>query len=135
MTRWTRSRGRSRPRGVWFALGAGTLLCLLLVAGVYAPLLGLIGSSAGAAWFVPVPIGAITLVTLLGFAVSLALLALITLVRSVPLAWTLALSAVIVGLLTSIFPAFAVAQAGVERGGQLIPWILEWINTAIAVLP
>ncbi|PXA71687.1 hypothetical protein CTB96_01795 [Cryobacterium arcticum] len=120
---------------MWFALGAGTLLCLLLVAGVYAPLLGLIGSSAGAAWFVPVPIGAITLVTLLGFAVSLALLALITLVRSVPLAWTLALSAVIVGLLTSIFPAFAVAQAGVERGGQLIPWILEWINTAIAVLP
>lgn len=135
MTRWTRSRGRARPRGVWFALGVGTLLCVLLVAGVYAPLLGLIGSSAGAAWFVPVPIGAITLATLLGFVVSLALLALIALVRSVPLAWTLALSAAIVALLTSIFPAFALAQAGVERGGQLIPWILEWINTAAAVLP
>jgi len=28
-----------------------------------------------------------------------------------------------------------VAQAGVEHGGQLIPWILDWVSTAAALLP
>ena len=66
--------------------------------------------------------------------VALGLLALITLTRQVPLAWTLAGAAAFCALLTSIFPAFAVAQAGVERGGEIIPWILDWINTAAGML-
>lgn len=65
MTRWTRSLGRSRPRGVWFALGAGVLGCVLL---------------------------------------------------------------------TSLYPAVAVAQAGVEQGSQVVPWILGWIDRATGVL-
>ena len=134
MSRWSRSRGRARPRGVWFALGGGVLACVVIPGAVYLPLLGLIGSSAGAGWVVPIPVGAITLATLIGFALTLGLLALITLTRQVPLAWTLAAAAALCALLTSIFPAFAVAQAGVERGGEIIPWILDWINTAIGML-
>jgi len=130
MSRWTRSRGLSRPRGVWFALGAGLLASAVLVGVVFLPLLGLIGSSAGAGWFVPVPVGAISLATLVGFVVALGLLAAIVLVRSVPLAWTLAVLATGCVLLTSVFPAIAVAQAGVERGGEVIPWIMDWINRA-----
>ena len=130
MTRWTRSRGRSRPRGVWVALGAGVLGCVLLFGLVLLPLLGLIGSSAGAAWFVPVPFGTIALVCTVGFVLTLGMLALITRVRSVPLAWVLASAALFCVLLTSLYPAVAVAQAGVEQGSQLMPWILGWIDRA-----
>ena len=130
MTRWTRSRGRSRPRGVWFALGAGTMGCALLFGLVLFPLLGLIGSSAGTAWFVPVPFGTIALVCTVGFVLTLGMLALITRVRSVPLAWVLASAALFCVLLTSLYPAVAVAQAGVEQGSQLMPWILGWIDRA-----
>jgi hypothetical protein len=62
-------------------------------------------------------------------------LALITRVRSVPLAWTLAVTATVCMLLTSVFPAFAVALSGVERGGELIPWLLDWLDEAIGLLP
>ena len=135
MTRWTRSRGRARPRGVWIALGAGVLGSLLLVGLVLIPLLGLIGASAGAVWFVPIPVGPISLATIVGFVLALGLLALITRVRSVPLAWTLATAALLCVLLTSLYPAVAVARAGVEQGGQIIPWILDWVDKAAALLP
>lgn len=130
MPRWTRSRSRPRPHGVWFALGAGALGSLILVGAVFIPLLGLIGSSAGAGWFVPIPVGPISLATIVGFAVTLGLLLLIARVRQVPLAWALAIGAILCALVTCLFPAFAVAQAGVERGGEVIPWILDWLDTA-----
>lgn len=135
MTRWSRSTGRPRPNGVWVALAAGILGCLIIVGLVYLPILGLIGSSAGAVWFVPIPVGAITLGTIIGSVLTLALLALITRMRRPLPAWILAIAALTVALLTSLFPAVAVAQAGVEQGGQIIPWILGWIDKAGALLP
>ncbi|QYF72944.1 hypothetical protein [Cryobacterium sp. PAMC25264] len=106
---------------------------MLLFGLVLFPILGLIGSSAGTAWFVPVPFGAIALVCTVGFVLTLGLLALITRVRSVPAAWVVASAALLCVLLTSLYPAVAVAQAGVDQGGQVIPWILGWIGRTTGV--
>ncbi|WP_157109269.1 hypothetical protein [Cryobacterium arcticum] len=51
-----------------------------------------------------------------------------------PLAWVLTSAALFCVLLTSLYPAVAVAQAGVEQGSQVIPWILGWIDRATGVL-
>ena len=35
----------------------------------------------------------------------------------------------------SLYPGAAVAQVGVEQGGQIIPWLLDWVDRAVALLP
>lgn len=137
MRKWSfgtreRSYGRrpARPRSVWFALGAGVVVCLLLVTAVLIPLLTLIGTAAGAAWFVNLGIGTITVVTVAGCLLTAGLLALILRVRNGPIAWILAVSAVVAATIISIYPVFAVIGAGSEAVGQLLPTVSGWIGTS-----
>lgn len=56
-----------RPRTVWFAPGTGFVVSVLIVAVVLLPLLGLIGASVGAVWFIHLPIARITVTVLAGY--------------------------------------------------------------------
>lgn len=128
-----RSYGRraARPRSVWFALGTGLVVCLLLVAGVLVPLLTLIGTAAGAAWFVNLGIGTITVVTIAGCLLTAGLLALIVRVRNGPIAWILAVAAVVAATIISVYPVFAVIGAGSEAVGQLLPTVSGWVEQGL----
>lgn len=125
-----RSYGRrpARPRSVWFALGTGCVVSLLLVVGVLVPLLALIGTAAGAAWFVNLGIGTITVVTIAGCLLTAGLLALILRVRNGPVAWILAVAAVVAATIISVYPVFAVIGAGSEAVGQLLPTVSAWVE-------
>ena len=124
-----------RPRAVWCALAAGILAGTAIVAGVFAPIIGLIAASAGAAWFIPVPTARITLVALLGFTITLILLILITRTRTPAVAWTLAALAALAALTTSLYPAITVATDASGSISNAIPWITSWIDKARNLLP
>jgi succinate dehydrogenase hydrophobic anchor subunit len=126
--RTTSSGSRPRPRAVWAATITGLVLVVLVVAGVLLPVLGLIGAADGAtAGALDVPVGPIGLALLVGYALALLFLLGSARSRNGALAWVLSVSAVIAATLVSVWPLLAVALAGVDQAGDVVPFIQDLI--------
>lgn len=125
----TTSTGRRRPRAVWVAVATGSALVVVTVAAVLIPILTLIGTADGATvGALDVPVGAIVIALLIGYGLALVLLLIAARVRNGPLAWILAVSAVVSTLAVSVWPLFAVAAAGVDQASDIIPFIQDLIH-------
>lgn len=126
--RTTLSGGRPRPRAVWAAAITGAVLVFLIVVGVLIPILGLIGAADGATvGALNVPVGGIAVALLIGYVLALLFLFLSVRSRNGALSWVLAVAAVISSLLVSLWPIVAVALAGVDQAGDVIPFIQDLI--------
>jgi len=118
---------------VWFALGGGIGATALVALLVLAPVVSLVAGSAGAEWFVDVPVGRIGVVVVAGYLLAAGMLALILRTRRGPVAWVLAVSAVIAATVVSVYPMVAVASAVTERLGDIVPFVLRWIDSGAAL--
>ena len=118
---------RVRARAVWFALATGTAAVVAIALAVLAPVIALITGAAGAAGFVRVPFGTITIVVAAGFLLAAGLLALILRSRRGPAAWILAVAAVIAALVVSVYPVVAVAIAASGQASEIVPFISDLI--------
>ena len=117
-----------RARAVWFALGTGVAAIVVIAAAILVPLMTLIAGAAGAAWFVRVPFGTIWFVVIAGYALSAGLLALAVRTRRGPMAWILAVAAMISALVVSLYPAVAAAIAATGRAADIVPFIRDLIG-------
>lgn len=118
-----------RARSVWFALGTGVVAVILVAVVVLIPLLTLIDTASGAAWFVP--FATITFVVFAGYLLSAGLLALTARTRRGALAWILAVAATVAALVVSVYPVVAVAIAATEQAGDVVPFIRKLITSGI----
>lgn len=117
-----------RPRGVWVALGVGVLGVVVSVV-VLISVIGLIGSGEGVTGgMLRVPVGKITLVVVLGYLITLALLVLTATSRSLVRAWVSAVIACVVSLIVSVYPLVATATAAVSQAHQVLPFIADLIH-------
>jgi len=118
------STRRPRPRGVWIALAVGVVLLLVVVGAVTVPVLGLIAAAdASTAGVLDVPVGQIVVALLLGTVVTLALLAAVVPTRRTWVAVTLVVLALLVAVVASVWPLFAVALAGVDQAQDVWPFV------------
>ncbi|BDZ51364.1 hypothetical protein GCM10025867_36050 [Frondihabitans sucicola] len=124
---------RHRPRSVWFAFGTGSVLSLVIAFGVLLPLLGLVGASLAAAPVVHIPLARIAVTLVAGYLLALGLLVWTARRRHGPVAWFFAVAAVICTLVISVSPALAVALTAVHTGGEVIPFISDWVRRGSAV--
>ncbi|WP_291053189.1 hypothetical protein [Herbiconiux sp.] len=123
-----RSRSRSRSRAVWAALITGVALCIIIVAGVLFPVLGLIGAAdATTIGALNVPVGAIAASIAISYLVALGFLALTAVSRIGALAWITATAAVIATLIGSVWPLVATALASVDQVQSIIPFIQQLV--------
>lgn len=113
-----------RPRGVLVTAGTGTVLVVVIAAGLFLPLVGfLAGATASTVGLVPFPGLSVTLVSLLGVVVCAGLL-LAALTRrrtATAIVWTVL--AVVVALAVTVFPVVAVVTGSAERASDLAPII------------
>jgi hypothetical protein len=104
--------GRERPpraRGVWIATVVGVLLVVLLVAGVFLPLVGfLAGVTATTAGLVPFPFVATR--------------------RRTVAAWVPVILAVFVAVAVTAYPLGAVAIGSTDRAGDVWPIITDLVR-------
>lgn len=136
MTVWSgrsgRRFGRERPpraRGVWIATVVGVVLVLLLFFGAFLPLTGfLAGVTATTAGLVPFPVIRVTLVTVLGGVVVLALLILAVTRRRSVAAWVPVVLAVIVTLAVTAYPLVTVAISSADRASDVWPIITDLVR-------
>lgn len=127
---WTGRRGttlrRPRPRGVWITAGIGTVLVLAVALGAFLPLVGFLGGvTATTAGLVPFPFLRVTLVTLVGLVVVLALLVLAATRRHTVTAVLAVVLAVLVSLAVTAYPVVTVALASADRAGDVWPIITD----------
>lgn len=110
------------PRGVLVTAGIGTVLVVVIAAGLFLPLVGfLAGATASTVGLVPFPAASVTLVTLAGVVVCAGLL-LAALTRrrtATAIVWTVL--AVMVALAVTAFPLVAVVTGSAERASDLAP--------------
>ncbi|SDU89714.1 hypothetical protein SAMN04488544_1619 [Microlunatus sagamiharensis] len=122
--RFSSTRGSARPTGVRAALVVAVLGVLLVLGAVLAPVLGTIGSAdAASAGALDVPVGRIILVGVLGLLVVLALGVGLFRTWSTPVAWALAVVAVLVTLVVSLYPLLVAADAALQQGRAFVPWV------------
>ena len=126
---------RRRPRSVWFALGTGVIVTVIVATVVLVPVIGLVASAAAAAPFVDFPVGAMIVTVVGGYALAAGFLALILRIRRGALAWICAVSAVIAALIVSIYPLAASAIAAANQAGETIPTVVEWVGRLQQLLP
>lgn len=111
-----------RPRGALVTAGIGTVLVVVIAAGLFLPLVGfLAGATASTVGLVPFPAASVTLVALAGVVVCAGLL-LAALTRrrtATAIVWTV--PAVMVALAVTAFPLVAVATGSAERASDLAP--------------
>ncbi|RFA08193.1 hypothetical protein B7R54_02380 [Subtercola boreus] len=120
---------RRRSRAVWAALITGVVLCILIVAGVLLPVLGLIGAAdATTIGALNVPVGAIIASIVISYLVALGFLALTFVSRIGALAWIAATAAVIATLVGSVWPLVATALSSVSQIENVIPFIQQLIT-------
>ena len=129
-TAWTGRRGTAarlpRPRGVWITSGIGIVLVLALALGAYLPLVGFLGGvTATTAGLVPFPFIRITLVTLLGVVVVLALLFWALTRRHTVSSVAAVVLAVLVSLAVTAYPVVTIAIASTDRAGDVWPIVTE----------
>lgn len=125
----TYGQARTRPRRVWFAASTGIILCASAVFFILLPLAGVIGAGATAAPFVRIPLVQITLVVAVGCLLSLVLLYLAIRTRRGWIAWSCSITAIVLAVAASIYPAVAVALTAGSRAAEIIPWLSGWIGT------
>ncbi|OIH92305.1 MFS transporter permease [Curtobacterium sp. MCBA15_001] len=136
MTTWSGRRGRRfgrerppRARGVWIATVVGLVVVLLLFVGAFLPLTGfLAGVTATTAGLVPFPFVRVTLVTILGGIVVLALLVLAVTRRRSVAAWVPVVLAVLVTLAVTAYPLVTVAIGSADRAGDVWPIITDLVR-------
>jgi len=115
---------RPRSRSVWVASGIGLVAVLLLAFGAFLPLVGFLAGITGTtAGLVPFPFLRVTLVTLVGAVVVLALLLLAVTRRHGATAWTAVVLALLVTVGVTVFPLVAVAIGSADRAGDVWPVI------------
>lgn len=125
----SRSWRPRRPTAVWAALVTGVVVCLLVVVGVFVPVLGLLAAAdGGTAGVLDVPVGSIAIAAVVGYLLALVLLGLVLLTRSGPVAWVLAVAAVVSTLLVSLWPLVATALSAVDQAGDVWPFITGLID-------
>jgi hypothetical protein len=126
---------RHRPRSVWFALGTGVIVTLVVSTVVLVPVIGLVTSAAAAAPFVHFPVGGMIATVIGGYALAAGFLALILRIRRGALAWICSVAAVIAALIVSIYPLGASAVAAADQAGEAIPTVVEWVGQLQQLLP
>ncbi|KJC64325.1 hypothetical protein SAMN06295879_0034 [Agreia bicolorata] len=119
---------KRRPRSVWFALGTGVIVTVIVATIVLVPVIGLVTSAVAAAPFVDFPIDSMIVAVIGGYALAAGFLALILRIRHGALAWICSVAAVIAALVVSIYPLVAAAIAAANEAGEVIPIIVEWIG-------
>ena len=119
---------RRRSRAVWAALITGIVLCVVIVAGVLLPVLGLIGAAdATTIGALNVPVGAIVASIVISYLVALGFLALTFVSRIGALAWIASTAAVIATLVGSVWPLVATALSSVNQIENVIPFVQDLI--------
>lgn len=124
MARHTTDRAlvASRRSATVAAIGAGIVVVFTLV--VYLPLVGFLGgATASTAGIVPFPLVSVTVVTFVGAATIVGLLALALTRRRSGVAWALVAFAVVVALTVTAFPLVAVVIGSAQRVGEIGPVI------------
>lgn len=124
MARHTTDRAlvTSRRSATVAAIGAGIVVVFTLV--VYLPLVGFLGgATASTAGIVPFPVVSVTVVTFVGAATIVGLLALALTRRRSGVAWALVALAVVVALAVTAFPLVAVVIGSAQRIGEIGPVI------------
>lgn len=124
MARHTTDRAlvTSRRSATVAAIGAGIVVVFTLV--VYLPLVGFLGgATASTAGIVPFPVVSVTVVTFVGAATIVGLLALALTRRRSGVAWALVAFAVVVALAVTAFPLVAVVIGSAQRIGEIGPVI------------
>ena len=120
----SRSWSPRRPTAVWAALATGLVVSFVVVLAVFLPVLGLLAAAdGGTAGVLDVPVGSIALAAVIGFLFALVLLGLILTTRSGPLAWVLAVAAVVSTLLVSLWPLVTTAFSAVDQASDAWPFI------------
>ena len=120
----SRSWSPRRPTAVWAALATGLVVSFVVVLAVFLPVLGLLAAAdGGTAGVLDVPVGSIALAAVIGFLLALVLLGLILTTRSGPLAWVLAVAAVVSTLLVSLWPLVTTAFSAVDQASDVWPFI------------
>ena len=120
----SRSWSPRRPAAVWAALATGLGVSFVVVLAVFLPVLGLLAAAdGGTAGVLDVPVGSIALAAVIGFLLALVLLGLILTTRSGPLAWVLAVAAVVSTLLVSLWPLVTTAFSAVDQASDVWPFI------------
>jgi ABC-type transport system involved in multi-copper enzyme maturation permease subunit len=118
-----------RPRAVWAAFITALAVCLLIAFGVLLPILGLIAAAdGGTAGALNVPVGQIVLALVIGYGLSLVLLALCVRVRRGAPAWVLGVAAVVSALLVSVWPLVVTALAGAGQVQGVLPAIQQLLE-------
>ncbi|SMG19483.1 hypothetical protein [Agreia pratensis] len=126
---------KHRPRSVWFALGAGVIVTVIVATVVLVPVIGLVASAAASAPLVDFPVGAMIVTVVGGYALAAGFLALILRIRRGALAWICSVAAVIAALIVSLYPLAAGAIAAADQAGEAIPTIVEWVGRLQQLLP
>jgi hypothetical protein len=113
---------RPRSRGGWVASGVGLVAVLLLAFAAFLPLVGfLVGITGTTAGLVPFPFLRVTLATLVGAVVVLALLLLAVTRRHGATSWVVVVLALLVAVGVTVFPLVAVAIGSADRAGDVWP--------------
>ncbi|MFJ3384649.1 MULTISPECIES: MFS transporter permease [unclassified Curtobacterium] len=136
MTVWSGRGGRRfarerppRARGVWVATVVGVLVVVLVFVAGFLPLVGFLGGvTATTAGLVPFPVVRVTLVTVLGGIVVLALLILAVTRRRTVAAWVPVVLAVVVTLAVTVYPLVTVAIGSADRAGDVGPIITDLLR-------
>ncbi|MBQ9916541.1 MAG: MFS transporter permease [Microbacterium sp.] len=111
-----------RPRGVLVTAGIGTVLVVVIAAGLFVPLVGfLAGATASTVGLVPFPAASVTLVALAGVVVCMGLLLAALTRRRTATAIVWAVLAVMVAVAVTAFPLVAVVTGSAERASDLAP--------------
>lgn len=126
---------RHRPRSVWFALGTGVILTIVVAVAVLTPVAGLVGTAVAATPMIHFPVAGMVVTVIAGYALAAGFLALILRLRNGALAWICAVAAVIAALVVSVYPLAATAIAAAQGAGEAVPTVLEWIEKIQQLLP
>ena len=120
-----------RRRATVIARLTGSLVCAIIVVGVYVPVMGLLGS-VGAATIgaVRVPFGAIVLSTAITFAVAIGFLVLAFRTRIAALAWVSAVAAAVACLIGAVWPLVGTAFASATQTENVIETIQRLLQSA-----
>ena len=111
----------SRNRAVWAARITGGVACVIVLFGIYLPVLALLGSaSAATVGAVRVPVAAIAASTLICFVVVTGFLVLAFRIRRGAIAWIAAIAAIVAALIASLWPLLAAAFASATQTENVI---------------
>lgn len=109
---------RSRRSALAALISAVVIVLIALLA--FLPLLGVLaGATASTAGLIPFPVLAVSVATILGSVLVLALLVGSATRRRTAAAWMLAAAAAVVALVVTAFPLVAVVVGSIDRAGDL----------------